>query len=177
MADRPKAAASGTRFDPNAAAAATAARKKATAGSGFHISLTAILLIAFAILAPAIFLGVKYGPSRAADQWRELKPQVEGYVSDVVLKVCMEQYKGVVFDAHIRPPKVQTVIVDEPLMMLSLPSEINFDGGSTEGYYKGTYDVKKKSFVVDINVNENSRTIRVVSHVDEKGNPIIDSEK
>ena len=170
---RPKAAATGSRFDPVAAAA----RKPVTQTPRFALSPKAVIFIGFLVGIPTLIFLAKIGPVRAMDQWGELKPQMMGWTEDVVRKICLEQYKGVIFDEYTRPPSVQTVNPDEPLMMITLPKEIFVQGRSTEGHYKGTFFTREKRFELEIGVDSDSRVIQVKSHVNAKGEAVIDEEK
>lgn len=156
-----------------------AARKPAKAVPAFALSPRAVLLVCALVGVPLLIVLVKVGPIRAMAQWNDLEPKLRNYTDDVVRTVCMEQppYKGAVFDQFLRPPEVTNVMIDGPILMLTLPAEVPVQGTSTEGRFKGTYFTREKRFEIDITVDGDVRTIKVKSHIDDKGRAVIDEEK
>ncbi len=158
------------------AAAAAAARKPVKAVPAIAFSPKTVMLACALVGVPLLIVLVKIGPVRAMDQWKDLEPAIRDYTYDVVRTVCMEQYKGIVFDEFMRPPKVTNVMIDGPIMMFTLPNEVPIQGTSTEGHFRGTYFTREKRFEIDINVGGDFQTIKVESHVDDNGRSVIDKE-
>lgn len=167
------AAAKGTKLGPSVAAA----RKTVRTVPAISLSPKAIAICCVLVGLPLLIVLVKIGPVRAMDQWRELEPLIDSYTYDIVTKVCRDQYKGVVFDQFVQPPKVTSLIIDGPIMMVTVPREVSIQGRSTEGRFKGTYFTRDRRFEIEIGIAGDSQTFHVKSHVDDKGNPVIDEQK
>lgn len=154
----------GTRFDP----AAAAARKAQASPSSprFTFSPRAILFISLLIGIPIIIAIVKAGPVSAFDEYQKLEPQIEMWTNDALQKVLNEEFKGVVFEGIVRPPKVTNIMIDSPIMMWSLPDEVFVQGETSEGKFKGHYFTQTKRLKLDMGLEYGSRTVQVDAHVD-----------
>lgn len=174
--DRPHitAARGGTRFDPVAAAGRKA---QATPNAPrFAFSPRAITFIALLIGIPLVIAIVKAGPVSAFDEYQKLEPQIEMWTNDALQKVLNEEFKGVVFEGVVRPPKVTNIMIDSPIMMWSLPDEVFVQGETSEGKFKGHYYTQTKRLKLDMGLEYDSRKVQVDAHVD-GGTLVLDGYK
>lgn len=116
---------------------------------------TAIYLSLF-IIVPIVFFIVRMGPVKAMSQWKEASLWVKSDITDIINRFMIKTKEelGYGMSSIQTTPEVKILDLDEPILMWSFPSQVAFQGDSTEGKFHGIYY---------------TRTHRVVGTVDVKG--------
>ena len=141
-----------TRFDPNAAASAKAQRQK-EAGS-VSISWTPIIL---GILGLAIVIAIGafiMGPKKVWNEWEQIGDQANTDVIDVVTRGLRAYASnlGLYNPRKGSGPEAKEVMFYRPTFVMNMPETVDFQGGSTEGPFKGKYHPKTGEVEADVTV-------------------------
>src|SRR5688500_8610032 len=141
-----KAPAGATVFNPAAAAAAKGKREaaagKVSISAGPIIAGVVVLLVGIGITAFIM------GPKKVWNQWEEIGDQARFDVIDVVtrgLQAHLSQQglynptKG-----NTTSPQATDVTFFRPTMVMSMPDQVDFNGMSNHGPFKGSYNPHKR---------------------------------
>jgi hypothetical protein len=141
-----------TRFDPNAAATAKAKRQK-EAGS-VSISWGPIILGICALILCGLAVAFITGPKKVWAEWEKIGDQANTDVIDVVsrgLKAHLSE-AGAYNPRKASGPEAKEVMFYRPSFVMNMPESIDFQGGSTEGPFKGKYHPKTGEVEADVTV-------------------------
>lgn len=132
-----------------------------------------IILIVAAILIPALIFYIKEGPVKAQREWADMKQLASDNISGLVARAINHQYKAMginMNDPNDPHPQAQVtnIYFDEPIIMLSLPKSITFQGSTNEGTLRGTFHPRTKRFEADVEIE--NVTHRVTGSIDPKQN-------
>jgi hypothetical protein len=99
------------------------------------------ILIALAIIIPAIIIWAKLGPMAAMSKLEALYDPLDSAIQDTVNHSLQEHHRqlGYKMDKPNEIPQVKNVVIDKPVMPFRMPDHIDFQGTSSEGKYWGTY--------------------------------------
>jgi hypothetical protein len=142
---------------PAAVAKQTIAKKKLTgvgAAPVVYISIGKILT--FIVLAIVVTLGILFaiGPMRVWNQWEVIGPKASDDVKDVIsfaLQAEMSQ-QGMYnpSKAEHEPVVEGDVLFYRPLLTMSMPDQVRFEGKSNEGPFIGTYNPHNGEIDADV---------------------------
>jgi hypothetical protein len=109
----------------------------------FEMSPGIKILLALAIIIPAIIIWAKMGPMAAMSKLDALYDPLDSAIRDTVNHSLQERHRqlGYKMDKPRDIPQVRNVVIDKPVMPFRMPDHIDFQGTSSEGKYWGTYTV------------------------------------
>lgn len=141
-----------TMYNPAAAAAAKGERQDA-AGK-LSISWGPIMLgaLVFGIVG-VIYLFIS-GPKKVWNEWEEIGGKAHDDVIDVVslgLKAHASEM-GAYNPRKSTGPEAKEVMFFRPGFVMSMPNDVDFRGGSSEGEFKGVYHPKTGEVEADVTV-------------------------
>lgn len=168
----PRTRASGIRYDADVAAARKAQLVKKDATS-ISLSPKVIIFIALLIIIPVLIFLAKIGPVDAMAQLKDLEGDMANWHHDVVTRTWAKVYKDWMDDPKFRP-KVNSFAPDMPIMPMTMPAEIHYQGRTTEGVFKGTYYTRDRRFESEIGVFHDTKRVKVKAHM-EGDTAVIDS--
>ena len=110
------------------------------------------ILIALAIIIPAIIIWAKMGPMAAMAKLDALYDPLDSAARDTVNHSLQERHKkfGYTMDKPREIPQVKNLVIDKPVMPFKMPDHVDFQGTSTEGKFWGTYYVASKKISVKV---------------------------
>ena len=164
-----------TRFDPNAAAKAKAQREKEH--GSVSISWGPIILGVCALLVVGLIVAFITGPKKVWNEWEKIGEQADYNVRDVVTKGlrAYESDLGMYNPRKSSGPEAKEVMFYRPSFVMNMPESVDFQGGSTEGPFKGKYHPKTGEVEADVTVGAHTSLltgkssggtqIRVTGHV------------
>jgi hypothetical protein len=133
------------------------------------------ILIALAIIIPALIIWAKMGPMAAMAKLDALYEPLDSAIHDTVNRSLQDRHKkaGDKMEKPWEIPQVKNVVIDKPVMPFRMPDHVDFQGTSTEGKYWGTYYVATKK--IKAKVEDGYRGEYHVESTTIDGNTTIDS--
>ena len=121
--------------------------------SGLIISTKMWVWLGLLIIVPTLILLAKIGPMRAWAQWSQREPEIKLDITDAIEIYMRKQMPppppGVIL--HERNlPKLHTLILDEPIMPLTFPATIDFQGKATMGDVRGVYHTADRKIIATV---------------------------
>jgi hypothetical protein len=127
-----------------ASAKSAAARGKASEAPGLYISPGLIVGVSTLALVVIGAIAAYTGPYRVFQQWRDMAPQANGEITDVItfgLQAHLSETGD--FNPRIshRAPAVEgPILFIAPVLQMSMPDTIPFHGMSNQGNFTGRYN-------------------------------------
>ncbi len=144
------APAGATVFNPTAAAAAKGKREasvgKVSISWGPIIGSAALLLVGIGITAFIM------GPKKVWNQWEAIGDQAQYDVIDVVTRGLQAHAskEGLYNPRKGSGPQAQEVMFFRPTMVMSMPDQVHFKGGSSMGPFEGDHNPHKREVVCEL---------------------------
>jgi hypothetical protein len=129
------------------------------------VSGRTIFFIALLIIVPTVLWAIKMGPVKAMSQWKDAKEEVSSDITTIIQQAAEREYQkqGYELKRAQDVPQVRTLVLDEPVMMMSFPEKIDFQGRfrtvGTGQDFKGTYYTKPHRVVADVKVMDKEISI------------------
>lgn len=149
---------------PGGPAAAGAVRLPGTSKSGaaprketssFTISPTLITFGTIFLLVAAGIMTFVWGPLRVKGEWEKMEPAARDVSEDVIARgldcyLSANQMLDVSKGTHLSA--TQNFLFSAPLMSMSMPDKVKFEGTSTQGAFTGSYHTKTGEVEADAEV-------------------------
>jgi hypothetical protein len=149
----PAARGGGTTFNPMAAHAAKNKRQAEAGKLSINWGLIWLGVAGLTVMVlVALFL---MGPKKVWGQWEEIHEQAEYDVKDVATRGLEAHLSQIGAYNPRKPhgrPQATDVMFYRPVMVMSMPDEVDLQGASTVGPFKGKYHPKTREVEVTIEV-------------------------
>lgn len=120
-----------------------------------------------------LFAALYFGPYKVQQQFDAMNPQIRGNITDVLTRGLEFATRSGMFEdpralQHYTPTvHTDEIVIMRPLLVMSLPEEVEFFGTSSEGEYKGKYNTRTHTLTADAGVG--AMTIPGVGAVSKSG--------
>jgi hypothetical protein len=128
--------------------------KEKSASPAVYISLGKI--VAAAVLLIVVVSGIMFylGPVRVWNQWEAIAPQANGDVKDVITFALQAYLSQNGYYDPARPhdvPNIDGIILFyRPVLAMSMPEKIKFEGKSSQGDFSGFYNTQTGDIEADV---------------------------
>jgi hypothetical protein len=130
-----------------------------------------IAILAVVVVVGGIIYVVKHGPAHAAEEWEKLQPKVASDAVAVINKALRGYYasKGYHSDDLRRLPESKEIAVTDMVITMTIPSEVTYNGRSSEGKYTGSYTTATGEVDAQVDIDTAGIVLHVTGRVkDEK---------
>lgn len=129
--------------------------KEKSAGPAVYISLGKIVAAVSLLIVVVLGIMFYFGPVRVWNQWEAIGPQANGDVKDVIT-FALQAYLSQNGDydpshPHMVPNIDGGVLFYRPVLAMSMPEKIKFEGKSSQGDFSGFYNTTTGDIEADIN--------------------------